>query len=47
MFEFVLDGADHVAVFKLVEAATGGGEDDGWIACVPEDQQFHVAAEGR
>ncbi len=47
VFELVLKGADHLAIFKLVEAATGCGEDDGGIARVPEDQQFHVATEGR
>ena len=46
MFELVLHGTDHLAVFKLVEAAAGGGEDDGGIACVSEDEQFHVASEG-
>ena len=46
VFELVLEGADHVAIFKLVEAAAGCGEDDGGIACVPEDEQFHIAPEG-
>src|SRR5271170_3952954 len=47
VFELVLDGSDHLAVFKLVETAAGGGKDDGGIACVAEDEQLHVAPEGR
>jgi hypothetical protein len=37
--------ADHVAVFKLVEAAAGGGEDHDRNAGVAEDEQLHVTAE--
>ncbi len=39
------DGADHVAIFELVEAAAGGGKDENRHARVAEDEQFHVAAE--
>ena len=41
------DGADHAAVFKLVEAAAGGGEDHDRQTGVAEDEQFHVPAEAR
>ena len=34
-----------LAVFKLVEAAAGGGKDQHRQARVAEDEQFHVAAE--
>ena len=46
VFELVVDGVDHAAVFELEEAAAGGGKDEGGEACVPEDEQFHVAPEG-
>ena len=46
MFEFVVDGVDHAAVFKLEEAALGGGKDDRGKACVAEDKQLHIASEG-
>src|SRR5208282_1518939 len=39
------DSADHVAVFKLVEASSRGGEDENRHAFVAEDEEFHVAAE--
>ena len=41
------EGADHAAVFKLVEAPAGGGKDEDRQAGVAEDEQFHVAAEAR
>jgi len=46
VLELVVEGADHLAIFELVEAAAGGWEDDGGIACVSEDEQFHIAPEG-
>src|ERR1700733_3359379 len=45
VFELVVDGVDHAAVFKLEEAAAGGGEDEDGQASVSEDEQFHVAPE--
>ena len=46
VFELVVDGVDHAAVFKLEEAAAGGGKDEGGQACVAEDEHLHVAPEG-
>src|SRR6266404_3402026 len=39
------DGGDHAAVFVIVEAAHGSGEDQDGGAAGSEDQQFHVAAQ--
>ena len=38
-------GRDHAAVFKLVEAAAGGGKDEDRQPRVAKDEQFHCAAE--
>ena len=44
-FDAAADGADHVAVFELVEAAARCGKDQHRQTRVAKDEQFHVAAE--
>ena len=46
VFQLVVQGADHAAIFKLVEAPAGAGKDEHGKAGVAEDEQLHVAPEG-
>ena len=46
MFQLVMNGVDHPAIFKLEEASAGGRKDQSGQACMTEDEQFHVAPEG-
>jgi hypothetical protein len=46
VFELVVDGVDHAAIFKLEETALGGGKDNRWKTCVSEDEQLHISSEG-
>ena len=43
--DFAAERADQAAVFKLVESATGGGENQNGNAGMTEDEQFHLAAQ--
>jgi len=46
VFELVVDGVDHAAIFELEEAAAGCWEDESGRAIVPEDEQLHLSPQG-
>jgi predicted alpha/beta superfamily hydrolase len=47
VLKFVVDGVDHATIFELKEAPAGGGKDKSGRTTVAEDEQLHIAPEGR